>query len=44
MIEITLTKQQIRDYRRILAIKYQECIRKGHKGGADIIKQLMKKI
>ncbi len=44
MIELTLTPQERLMIRRRLAHRYQECIRKGHKGGAEIIKNLMIKL
>lgn len=41
MIELTLTPQQRLDYKRILAHKYQECVRKGHRARAEAVKNLM---
>jgi len=44
MIALTLTPIQRRNYRLILAVKYQEAIRKKRKETAEIIKNLMLKI
>ncbi len=41
---LTLTHQERLIIKRVLAHEYQECIRKGHKGGADIIKGIMLKL
>lgn len=39
-----LTPQQRLDYKRILAHKYQECVRKGHRVRAEAVKNLMIKL
>lgn len=44
MPTLLLTPQERMMIRRRLAHRYQECIRKGHKGGAKILQEIIIKL